>query len=92
MAKTKSKRGGNESMHTRPKYLGVKLYSGQKVKLGQIIVRQRGTKIKAGKNVKKGHDHTLYALETGIVDFVTKKIQGFNNSRRKRKIVNVISE
>ncbi len=91
MAKTKSKRGGHESRHTRPKYLGVKLYAGQKVKTGQVIVRQRGTNIKPGKNVKKGRDHTLYALKAGIVSFVTKKIQGFDNIKKEKKVVNVIS-
>ena len=48
---------------------GVKAYGGQKITGGSIIVRQKGTKIKAGKNVGKGRDHTLFALKDGIVSF-----------------------
>ncbi len=73
----------------RPKYLGIKLYSGQKVEPGQVIIRQRGTKIFPGKNVKKGRQNTLYALKSGIIEFVTKRIRGFDNSQRKVKIVSV---
>ncbi len=51
------------------KRLGVKLFGGQKVKVGQIIVRQRGTKIRNGKNVGLGRDHTIFALEDGVVKF-----------------------
>ncbi len=51
------------------KRLGVKLFGGQKVKVGQIIVRQRGTKIRKGKNVGMGRDHTLFALEDGVIEF-----------------------
>ena len=51
------------------KRLGVKIYGHQKAKKGSIIVRQRGTKFKAGQNVGCGRDHTLYALKEGIVTF-----------------------
>ncbi len=51
------------------KRLGVKLFGGQQVKIGQIIVRQRGTKIRPGKNVGLGRDHTIYALKDGLVEF-----------------------
>ncbi len=44
---------------SNPKYLGIKLYAGEKAGAGSIIVRQRGTRILAGKNVKMGTDHTL---------------------------------
>ncbi|NMB57039.1 50S ribosomal protein L27 [Candidatus Beckwithbacteria bacterium] len=54
------------------KRLGTKVYEGQKVTNGSIIVRQRGTKIKAGENVSIGRDHTLFALKDGIVSFKTK--------------------
>lgn len=53
----------------QPKYLGVKVSDGQKVTSGSILVRQRGTKIAAGDNVKVGRDHTLFAIEEGIVKF-----------------------
>jgi large subunit ribosomal protein L27 len=61
-----SSRNGRDS---NPKMLGVKLYDGQIVKPGMIIVRQRGTKVKAGRNVGVGRDHTLFALTNGLVKF-----------------------
>ena len=48
---------------------GVKVYAGQEVSAGSIIVRQRGTRIHAGKNVGVGRDHTLFALVDGVVTF-----------------------
>lgn len=53
------------------KRLGVKCTGNQKVKKGSILVRQRGTKFKAGINVGCGRDHTLYALSDGIVKFLS---------------------
>ncbi|HLI72032.1 MAG TPA: 50S ribosomal protein L27 [Ktedonobacteraceae bacterium] len=61
-----SSRNGRDS---NPKMLGVKRYDGQLVTAGSIIVRQRGTKIKAGQNVGVGRDHTLFALIDGYVKF-----------------------
>jgi large subunit ribosomal protein L27 len=61
-----SSRNGRDS---KPKMLGVKRYDGQLVTAGSIIVRQRGTKIKPGKAVGVGRDHTLYALIDGYVKF-----------------------
>jgi large subunit ribosomal protein L27 len=52
--------------------LGVKVYGGQTVSAGAIIVRQRGTKFHPGTNVGVGRDHTLFALTDGKVSFVTK--------------------
>jgi len=89
MSKTKATGATKLGRDSRPKYLGVKLFDGQKVKPGMIIVRQRGTKFLPGKNVKKGSDDTLYAVKEGIVKFKTKRKKRFDNSRRKVKIVNV---
>ena len=89
MAKTKSAGATKLGRDSRPKYLGVKVFGGQKVKPGMIIVRQRGTKFLAGKNVKKGADDTLYAEKAGIVSFRTKRVKRFDNSQRKLKVVNV---
>src|SRR5689334_17732929 len=61
-----SSRNGRDS---KPKMLGVKRYGGELVKAGEIIVRQRGTKIKPGENVGLGRDHTIYAKIAGIVTF-----------------------
>ena len=64
-----STRNGRDS---NPKYLGVKRYGGQRVLAGEILIRQRGTRVHAGPNVGCGRDHTLYALIAGVVKFVTK--------------------
>ena len=61
-----SSRNGRDSAGRR---LGVKLYAGQAIKPGQIIIRQRGTKFYPGNNVGMGKDHTLYALSKGVVAF-----------------------
>ena len=69
------KKGGGSTRNGRdskPKMLGVKVYGGQTVPAGSIIVRQRGTKFHAGANVGVGKDHTLYALVDGEVKFAIK--------------------
>ncbi|MDD4625307.1 MAG: 50S ribosomal protein L27 [Candidatus Paceibacterota bacterium] len=74
---------------SNPKYLGVKRYEGQIVKIGEVLVRQRGTKVIAGTNVKRGADDTLYALTDGKVYFTTKRKTGFNGTQRRVKTINV---
>ena len=67
-----SKKAGGSTKNGRdsnPKMLGVKVYGGEAIRAGGIIVRQRGTKFHAGKNVGLGRDHTLYALTDGVVQF-----------------------
>ncbi len=90
MAKTKAAGATKLGRDSQPKYLGVKLFEGEKTKAGSIIIRQRGTKFFPGKNVRRGGDDTLYALKEGIVHFATKRKRGFNNSQKKVKIVNVL--
>jgi large subunit ribosomal protein L27 len=75
-----STRNGRDS---NPKYLGVKIYGGQSVEAGNIIVRQRGTRFHPGTGVGLGRDHTLFALVDGTVEF---KVKG----AEARKTVNVI--
>lgn len=70
-----SSRNGRDS---NPKYLGVKLYGGQAVAAGNIIVRQRGTQFHPGNGVGLGRDHTLFALVDGKVQF---KVRGDKNRR-----------
>ncbi len=89
MAKTKSAGGTKLGRDSQPKYLGIKLFEGEKTKIGSIIIRQRGTKIFPGKNVKKSGDDTLFAMKEGVVRFTTKRKKGFNNSQRLVKIVSV---
>lgn len=79
------KKAGGSSKNGRdsnPKFLGIKRFGGQRVLAGNILVRQRGTKFHAGKNVGIGRDHTLFALIEGVVQF---KKKGENN----RTFVNV---
>ena len=64
-----STRNGRDS---NPKMLGVKIFGGQAIIAGNIIVRQRGTEFHAGEGVGMGRDHTLFALNDGVVKFATK--------------------
>lgn len=89
MAKTKAAGSTILGRDSQPKYLGVKLFQGEKAKIGSVIVRQRGTKFLPGKNVKRGADDTLYAVKEGIVYFTTKRKKCFDRSQRIVKIVNV---
>ena len=69
------KKGGGSTRNGRdsnPKMLGVKVFGGQSVRAGAIIVRQRGTRFHAGSNVGVGKDHTLFALVDGTVSFEVK--------------------
>ncbi len=75
---------------SQPKYLGTKLYAGEKAKAGSVIVRQRGTKILPGNNVGLGKDHTLFALKEGTVKFGTKRKVNFNKTTSVKKVVNII--
>jgi large subunit ribosomal protein L27 len=69
------KKGGGSTRNGRdsqPKMLGVKVFGGQTISAGAIIVRQRGTRFHAGPNVGMGRDHTLFALTDGQVSFAVK--------------------
>lgn len=76
-----SSRNGRDS---NPQYLGVKKYGGERVVAGNIIVRQRGTRLHPGRNVGRGRDDTLFALADGVVEFRTR--------RGGRKFVSVVPE
>ncbi len=77
-----STRNGRDS---NPKYLGVKVYGGQAISAGGIIVRQRGTRFHAGAGVGMGRDHTLFALNDGTVKFCRR-------GPENRKFVDVVSD
>lgn len=76
---SKTKQGGKtRQQSTRAgRRLGVKISGGQTVKTGQIILRQRGTKVHSGDGVGVGRDHTLFALINGIVEFITRRGRKF---------------
>ncbi len=74
---------------SRSKRLGVKLYGGQHAKAGSIIIRQRGTKFAAGRNVSAGKDDTLFAVKEGVVSYQTRNLKKFDGNLKKTKIVHV---
>lgn len=86
------KAGGSTALgrDSQPKYLGVKLFGGQKTKIGSVIVRQRGTKFHIGQNVRLGRDYTIYAVKQGVVQFKTKRTRGFDGNTKRIKVVNVV--
>lgn len=75
---------------SQPKYLGLKKGSGESVIAGNIILRQRGTKFLAGKNVGLGKDHTIFALKPGKVSITQKRQAKFDNTIKMKKVINVI--
>ena len=89
MAHRKAGGSAKNLRDSNPKYLGVKLFDGEKAKAGSVIVRQRGTKIEAGKNIGVGKDHTLFALKSGRISFGKKRKTGFNGKTTVKKIVSV---
>jgi len=89
MAHTKSGGTTKNVRDSQPKYLGVKLYAGQIAQPGSILVRQRGTKILPGKNVRRGHDDTLYSTAFGVVKFSTKRKTNFDGKKKRLSVVSV---
>ncbi|MFA6254743.1 MAG: 50S ribosomal protein L27 [Patescibacteria group bacterium] len=88
------KAGGSTSLgrDSQAKRLGTKLYEGQFAQAGSILIRQRGTKIRPGQNVKRGEDDTLYAAISGLVKFNRKKIKKFTGKLEWAQFVNVIAK
>ncbi|OGH69386.1 MAG: 50S ribosomal protein L27 [Candidatus Magasanikbacteria bacterium RIFCSPLOWO2_02_FULL_44_11] len=87
------KAGGSTRLgrDSQAKRLGVKLHDGEAVKKGMIIVRQRGSRIHAGKNVERGGDDTLFALADGKIQFMEKKRKRFDGSMKPAKFVSVVA-
>ena len=90
MAHRKAGGSAKNLRDSNPKYLGTKLYDGQIAKIGNVIIRQRGTKIVAGKNVGVGKDHTLFALVDGKIKFSEIRKTNFNGKIVRRKKVSVV--
>ena len=89
------RKSGGTTDHGRDsisKRLGVKIYGDQKVKVGNIIIRQRGTKYHPAEFVKRGEDDTLFALIDGTVKFTKKKTRSFTGKMQTRMYVSVIPE
>mgnify|MGYP001613249539 CR=1 FL=1 len=90
MAHTKS--GGSTALgrDSQSKRLGVKRFGGQVVRAGEVLLRQRGTKFRAGANVRRGADDTLYAAVPGKIVFQTRTVIRWNGKRHQRKILTVV--
>ena len=87
------KKAGGSTKNGRdsgPQYLGVKLSHGSTAQIGSILVRQRGSVILPGKNVKMGRDHTLYAIKDGKVEFHSKRKVHFDGKTMIKKVARVI--
>ena len=89
MASKKSAGSTQLGRDSRSKRLGAKLHDGQVARAGQIIYRQRGTKVHPGANVRKGTDDTLYAALPGTVRFTRQKVKAFDGSLKLRTFANV---
>ena len=90
MAHTKSAGAAKNKRESESKRLGLKKGDGQAVLVGQIIVRQRGTKYLPGLNVKQGGDDTIYSLKSGKVKYRANQNTVFDGSRRLVTVVNVL--
>ncbi len=88
------KAGGSTALgrDSQSQRLGIKVFGGQATKIGNIIIRQRGTKWHAGKNVKQAKDDSLYAMATGTVKFTSKKVRGFDGNLHLRRFVHIESK
>jgi len=90
MAHTKAGGSTENNRDSQAKYLGVKLYAGEKAKPGAIVVRQRGTRFVPGDGVCRGKDDTLYAIRDGVVKFEEKRKIRFDGSKSSVRRVSVI--
>lgn len=89
---SKTKAGGSTSLgrDSVAKRLGVKKYGGQTVNIGNIIIRQRGSKFRAGVGTRKGEDDTIYATATGVVKFTKRKAARFTGALKTIQTVSVV--
>lgn len=88
------KKAGGSSKNGRDsnaKRRGIKLYGGQAVKAGNIIVRQKGTKWHPGEGVSMGRDFTIFAKQDGVVKFTEKKQLKFDGNRKVNTMVHVVA-
>ena len=89
MAHTKAQGSAKNLRDSKPKYLGIKLGDGAQAKPGAIIIRQRGVQFIAGKNVRMGKDHTLFAVSDGRVKFSSTRRMRFDGAMGIKRVVSV---
>ncbi|MDO8523344.1 MAG: 50S ribosomal protein L27 [bacterium] len=90
MAHTKAGGSTENNRDSQAKYLGVKLYAGEKAKAGVILVRQRGTRFVPGAGVRRGKDDTIYAIKEGVVKYQVKRKTKFDGAKRTINLVSVV--
>lgn len=89
MSKTKAGGSSKNGRDSKSKRLGVKLFAGQEVKPGDILIRQRGSKYEAGKGVGVGKDFTIFALQNGVVEFTQTRKTQYSGAKTKKTVVHV---
>lgn len=92
MAHTKAGGSTQNGRDSQSQRLGIKKFGGQRVITGNIIVRQRGTKFRAGDGVRMGRDNTLYALRDGIVKFASRKTTMFTGLLKHASTVSILQK
>jgi len=89
MAHKKAQGSTNNNRDSKAKRLGLKRGAGEQVTAGQILIRQRGTKYRPGKNVRIGKDDTLYAAVDGTVKFFKKQVPNFHGALMKKTFIEI---
>mgnify|MGYP003544337259 FL=1 len=89
MSKTKAGGSTRNGRDSQSKRLGVKLFGGQEVKAGNIIIRQRGTKYGAGENTRLGKDYTIFATAPGNIEFTLVRKTLFSGRAQRKTLVHV---
>ncbi|HRY59864.1 MAG TPA: 50S ribosomal protein L27 [Patescibacteria group bacterium] len=92
MAHKKALGSAKKNKDSIAKRLGVKVYGGQSVKKGGIIIRQRGTRYRAGDNTDYGKDFTIFSKIDGVVEFKLKKAKAFTSKVKQYQLVNVLTK
>ncbi|MBU6370520.1 MAG: 50S ribosomal protein L27 [Patescibacteria group bacterium] len=90
MAHKKAAGASKNGRDSGPRYLGVKINDGETASVGDIIIRQKGRDMLAGKGVGIGKDHTLFALANGTVKFGSKRKNNFDGTMTRRTLVSVV--
>ena len=89
MAKKKAGGSTRNVRDSQSKRLGVKVFGGQTVDAGAIIVRQRGTKYKSGENTGIGRDHTIFAKAPGVVKYTEKSFKKYDGRKFQCTVINI---
>ncbi len=92
MAHRKAGGSAKNLTDSNPQFLGIKLYAGETARPGMILVRQRGSRILPGTNVRMGKDHTLFAVKEGVVAYGTTRKTHFNGKTLVKKVAKVVTK